>query len=81
MWTVGTHYNKERIGDFMGIAGYPTQKFRHVLEAKGYKKDRTNGGHEVWEKQVTVSCTIPIHSKEINGKLAMSLAKKHHLSL
>ena len=38
MWTVGTHYNKERIGDYMGIAGYPTQKFRRALEAKGYKK-------------------------------------------
>lgn len=40
------------------------------------KKDRCNGGHEIWEKTITKSVSIPIHEKEINGGMARRLAKE-----
>lgn len=39
--------------------------FRKTLEDNGFKYDRSNSGHEIWERKQSVS--IPIHSKEING--------------
>ena len=64
----------------MGLPPIPIEKFRSALERKGYKKDRSNGGHEVWEKTITKSCTIPIHG-EVNGAMAKRLSKEHNLGL
>ena len=40
------------------LPGVPVNKFQKALKNAGYKKDRCNGGHEVWEKTITksVSC-------------------------
>lgn len=64
----------------MGLSGIPTEKFRSALKENGYNKDRSNGGHEVWEKTITKSCTIPIHG-EVNGAMARRLSKEHNLGL
>lgn len=64
----------------MGLPGIPTEKFRSALKENGYNKDRSNGGHEVWEKTITKSCTIPIHG-EVNGAMARRLSKEHNLGL
>lgn len=64
----------------MGLAPVPTEKFRTALKENGYKKDRSNGGHEIWEKTITKSCSIPIHGK-VNGAMARRLNKEHHLGL
>lgn len=53
----------------MSVAGVPTRKIKKALSEHGYVKDRCNDGHEIWEKQITKSVSIPIHSKakyEIN---------------
>lgn len=65
----------------MSVAGVPTRKIKKALSEHGYKKDRCNDGHEIWEKQVTKSVSIPIHSKEINGAMAKRLNKEHNLDL
>ena len=64
----------------MGLAPVSTDKFRKALEKKGYKQDRSKGGHEVWEKTITKSCSIPIHG-DINGAMARRLNKEHELGL
>lgn len=64
----------------MGCAPVGTDKFRKALERNGYKKDRCNGGHEVWEKTITKSCSIPIHG-DVNGAMARRLNKEHNLGL
>lgn len=61
--------------------GYPIKKFRDALERKGFEKDRIKGGHEVWERKVTQSITIPTHDKEINGPMAKRLDKEYNLGL
>ena len=61
--------------------GYPTDKFKKALERKGFEKDRSKGGHEVWERKTTQSITIPIHDKEINGAIAKRLDKEYNLGL
>lgn len=58
------------------LPGVPVKKFTKALEDAGYKKDRCNGGHEIWEKTVTRSVSIPIHDKEINGGMARRLARE-----
>lgn len=63
------------------LPGVPKKKFINALENAGYKKDRCNGGHEIWEKTVTRSVSIPIHDKEINGGMARRLAKEAGLEL
>lgn len=65
----------------MSTAGVPTRKFKKALSEHGYTKDRCNDGHEIWEKQITKSVSIPIHSKEINGAMAKRLSKEHNLDL
>ena len=65
----------------MSVAGVPTRKIKKALSEHGYVKDRCNDGHEIWEKQVTKSVSIPIHSKEINGAMAKRLNKQHNLDL
>ncbi|WP_299053942.1 type II toxin-antitoxin system HicA family toxin [uncultured Eubacterium sp.] len=65
----------------MSVAGVPTRKIKKALSEHGYVKDRCNDGHEIWEKQVTKSVSIPIHSKEINGAMAKRLNKEHNLDL
>lgn len=64
----------------MGLAPVETEKFRKALKRNGYKKDRSKGGHEIWEKTITKSCSIPIHG-DINGALARKLNKQHELGL
>lgn len=64
----------------MGLAPVETEKFRTALKRNGYKKDRCNGGHEIWEKTITMSCSIPIHG-DVNGALARKLNKQHSLGL
>ena len=64
----------------MGLPPIPTEKFRSALKENGYNKDRSNGGHEVWKKTITKSCTIPIHG-EVNGAMAKRLSKEHNLGL
>lgn len=65
----------------MSVAGVPTRKFKKALSEHGYVKDRCNDGHEIWEKQITKSVSIPIHDKEINGAMAKRLNKEHNLGL
>lgn len=64
----------------MGLSPIPTEKFRTALKRKGYKQDRTNGGHEIWKKTITKSCSIPIHGG-VNGAMARRLNKQHDLGL
>lgn len=64
----------------MGLAPVETERFRTALKRNGYKKDRSNGGHEVWEKTITKSCSIPIHG-DVNGAMARRLNKEHNLGL
>lgn len=65
----------------MSLAGIPTRKVKKALSEHGYVKDRCNDGHEIWEKQITKSVSIPIHDKEINGAMAKRLSKEHNLGL
>lgn len=65
----------------MSVAGVPTRRIKKALSEHGYVKDRCNDGHEIWEKQITKSVSIPIHSKEINGAMAKRLNKEHNLDL
>lgn len=59
------------------LSGVPVREFRKTLEDNGFKYDRSNSGHEIWERKQSVS--IPIHSKEINGGIARRLSKQYHL--
>ena len=59
------------------LPGVPVREFRKTLEDNGFKYDRSNSGHEIWERKQSVS--IPIHSKEINGGIARRLSKQYHL--
>lgn len=61
------------------LPGVPTLKFKRILTDNGYKFVRCNGGHEVWEKTITRSVSIPVHSKEINGAMAKRLKKELEL--
>ena len=54
--------------------------FTDILKANGYKKDRGNGGHEIWERTITDSISIPVHDRSINGGIARRLIKQHNLS-
>ena len=65
----------------MSVAGVPTRKIKKALSEHGYVKDRCNDGHEIWEKQITKSVSIPIHSKEINGAMAKRLNKEQNVGL
>lgn len=65
----------------MSTPGVPTRKFKKALSEHGYSKDRCNNGHEIWEKTITKSVSIPIHNKEINGAMAKRLNKEHNLGL
>lgn len=64
----------------MGLPSIPVDRFRTILRKNGYKKDRSNTGHEIWEKTITKSCSIPIHG-EINGALARRLIKEYNLEV
>ena len=76
-YTGKQHYNKEGSELMSGkLPGVPVNKFQKALKNAGYKKDRCNGGHEIWEKTITKSVSIPIHEKEINGGMARRLAKE-----
>lgn len=63
------------------LPGYSTDKFKKALKRKGFEKDRSNGGHEIWERKITQSISIPIHDKEINGAMAKRLDKEYELGL
>lgn len=63
------------------LPGISTREIKMILKNNGYKKDRCNGGHEIWERTITDSVTIPIHSKEINGCIAKRLIKEHRLEV
>lgn len=63
------------------LPGIPTNDFKKALEKNGYKKDRSKGGHEIWKKTITLTCSIPIHGKEINGAMARRLDKEHQLGI
>lgn len=63
------------------LPGVPLKNFRTALENAGYKKDRCNGGHEIWKRIVVSTISIPAHDKEINGGLARRLAKEFDLTL
>lgn len=54
--------------------------FITALKDKGFKKDRTKGGHEIWEKTITQSVCIPVHG-DINGGIAKRLDKEFDLGL
>lgn len=56
-------------------------KFTRALRDHGYTLDRTNGGHETWEKVITKTCTIPSHGNDISAPLAKRLSKEHNLDL
>lgn len=45
------------------LPGVPVREFRKTLEDNGFKYDRSNSGHEIWERKQSVS--IPVHSKEM----------------
>lgn len=61
------------------LPGMPIKNFTEILKANGYSRDRCNGGHEIWERTITDSISIPIHGKEINGAMAKRLIKEHKL--
>ena len=63
------------------LPGIKLNEFQSVLKANGYKKDRCNTGHEVWEKTITDSISIPIHGKEIKGCIARKIIKEHSLKV
>lgn len=44
----------------------PYKTFTDILKANGFKHDRSKGGHEIWEKTITDSVSIPVHG-DING--------------
>ena len=58
----------------------PYKAFTDILKANGFKYDRSKGGHEVWEKTITQSVSIPIHG-DINGALARRLDKELGLNM
>ena len=55
------------------VPGVPTREFRAALKANNFRLQRSNGGHEIWEKTITIHCSFPNHGKEINGALAQRL--------
>ena len=55
------------------------KEFTTALKANGFKPNRSKGGHEVWEKTITQSVSIPIHG-DINGALARRLDKELKLN-
>lgn len=63
------------------LAGVPTMEFKSILKANGYKLDRCSGGHEIWERTVTDSISVPIHKKEVRGCIARRLIKEHNLEV
>lgn len=63
------------------LPGIPRKRFVEALKASGYKHNRYNGGHDIWEKTITTSISIPCHANEIDGGLARRLAKEHNLSI
>ena len=63
------------------LPGIPTRKFVDALEEKGFKKDRCNSGHDIYERTITESVSVPIHSKEIKGAVARKISKKYNLGL
>ena len=74
-----THYNKEGSELMSGrLPPMPYKDFTDILKANGFKHDRSKGGHEVWEKTITDSISIPVHG-DINGGLARRLIREHGL--
>ena len=63
------------------LPGIPLRQFQDVLKANGYKKNRCNTGHEIWEKTITDSISIPIHGKEIKGCIIKRIIKEHDLKM
>ena len=62
------------------VPGVPTREFRAALKANNFRLQRSNGGHEIWEKTITQSVSIPIHG-DINGALARRLDKELGLNM
>lgn len=61
----------------------PSVKYKDFITAlkkNGFKKDRSKGGHEIWEKTITQSVCITIHG-DINGGIAKRLDKEFDLGL
>jgi predicted RNA binding protein YcfA (HicA-like mRNA interferase family) len=56
----------------------PYDVFTKILKVNGFRYDRSKGGHEVWEKTITDSISIPVHG-DINGGIARRLIKEHNL--
>ena len=52
------------------LPGVPVRKFTKALADNGFKKDRCNSGHEIWERTTTETVVEPIHAKEIKGCIA-----------
>ena len=63
------------------VPGVPTREFRAALKANNFRLQRSNGGHEIWEKTITIHCSFPNHGKEINGALAQRLNKELGLNM
>ena len=63
------------------VPGVPTREFRAALKANNFRLQRSNVGHEIWEKTITIHCSFPNHGKEINGALAQRLNKELGLNM
>lgn len=63
------------------LQGVPLREFQNTLKANEYTKDRSNTGHEIWEKKITDSISIPIHGKEIKGCIVKRIVKEHDLKM
>lgn len=59
------------------LPGVPVREFQKTLKKNGFQFDRSNDGHEIWERKQSVS--IPVHDKEINGGICRRLTKEYHL--
>lgn len=70
--------SKEVINMSGRLPPIPYKDFIDILKANGFKHDRSKGGHEVWEKTITDSVSIPVHG-DINGGLARRLIREHGL--
>ena len=54
------------------LPGVPVREFRKTLEDNGFKYDRSNSGHEIWERKQSVSIPKIIKAvslkRQIGGK-------------
>ena len=75
------YINRKEVIHMAKVPGVPTREFRAALKANNFRLQRSNGGHEIWEKTITIHCSFPNHGKEINGALAQRLNKELGLNM